>query len=197
MLCPPSDCQATGCGGHLVIEKDLPACGIDTAAAVGTIYRLPFVVYDREGLSAVVDRVIVIASPCSDQAPNLCSDGECHSVDCETVEAVSSIPGLAAEESLSVPLLVLLPTVDTNFTAVYDKVLSGSSSDASKNRTLFLAYGSPAPLSLLPCPSAFSLSSISPDCAAAAVQVIASNFSLVDITGQVSVTGVTTHVSMR
>ena len=62
LLCPPYGCQATGCGGQLIVEKDVPACGVDTSnsTAIGTIYRLPFVVYDKGGLNATVDRVIKV-----------------------------------------------------------------------------------------------------------------------------------------
>ena len=62
LLCPPYGCQATGCGGHLMMEKDVPACGVDTSnnTAIGTTYRLPFVVYDKGGLNATIDRVITV-----------------------------------------------------------------------------------------------------------------------------------------
>ena len=52
--------------------------------------------------------ITLTCSPCSDPMPNLCSDGQCHAVDCSTVDAVSSLPGLGPPVALSSPLLVLL-----------------------------------------------------------------------------------------
>jgi hypothetical protein len=65
LLCPPAGCGST-CRGNLIIEKDVSSCNADTsnATAIGTTYRLPFVVYDKGGLGAVVYRLIQVVSPC-------------------------------------------------------------------------------------------------------------------------------------
>ena len=48
LMCPTPGCQDKGCPGQLLTDKDVPACGIDTAtAAVGSTFRLLFQVGKR------------------------------------------------------------------------------------------------------------------------------------------------------
>lgn len=64
-MCPPDNCEATGCVGHRVIDKQPVACGVETTLAdVGTTYALTYVVYNSNGQSAKVQRTIVVTSPC-------------------------------------------------------------------------------------------------------------------------------------
>ena len=187
LLCPPAGCLATGCGGQLLVEKDIPACGVDTshAMAVGTTYRLPFVVYNSAGLSATAFRLITVGSPCA-AGTYLCSDDQCHTVDCETVDTLASLPGQAAPTELSPVLLVLLPTSATNFTTLMDDLNAGI---FSSHQTMYMQYGHPAPLSLLPCATALDLSFPLAVCAAAAVRFAAAGngTALVDLTPLVTV----------
>ena len=94
-------------------------------------------------------------------------------------------------------MLVLLPIKTTNFTAIYRDVSSGNASAASMNQTLYLAYGMPAHLSLLPCPSALNILSPVATCAAAAVQIVAGNSSILDVSVKVSVADVSANISSR
>jgi hypothetical protein len=157
------------------------------------------VVYNRAGLSATVDRFITIISPCPDNKPNICPmDGQCHSVDCSTLATLSSLPGQAPEADLSSALLVLLPTrAATNWTEIELQATSGISLAASENRTLHVAYGVPAPMSLLPCTSSLAIAAITAECAAAAVQFNAANSSFVDAASQISVRDVTPNSTLR
>jgi hypothetical protein len=78
------------------------------------------------------------------------------------------------------PVIVLLPAESANLTA--DALLGAPPA----NQTVFAVYGTPAPVSLLPCTSVGAAGS----CAAAAVQLSA-NGSLADLSTSVSVTDVT------
>lgn len=189
LLCPPDSCKSGACSGHLVVEKDVPACGVDTSQStpVGTVYRLVFEVYDKGGLSATATRVVQVITPCAD-GQSLCSDGQCHDVDCTVWAGLQALSGQAdTPTSLEAPVLVLLPTSLTNYTAL--------ASAQPSNQTVLTAYGQPAALSLLPCASGLALTPQA-QCAAAAVQV-ASNGSWVDVSSQVTVQDVSTNITAR
>jgi hypothetical protein len=188
LLCPPSDCQSTGCAGHRLVEKDVLACGVDTsnATAIGTTYQLTFVVRDRGGLNASVYRIIEVISPC-DEGSQLCSDGICHSMDCSTVNNLKLIHGEVVNQAD--PVLVLLPSSFTNLTDLSTK------KQLTSNQTVFTTYGQNAPFSLLPCAPGTALTS-QVQCAAAAYQLL-SNGSWSDVSEQVSVLDVSTNTSAR
>ncbi|KAG1660944.1 hypothetical protein FOA52_005525, partial [Chlamydomonas sp. UWO 241] len=186
LLCPPTNCMEAGsCNGHRTFQKDASSCGLDTSAKVGTTYLLDFVVYDKEGLNATISRVVTIVSRCPLDRPYLCS-GSCEAVDCATlIKLLSAIAaaggsGTAANALLGSPVLVLLPAASANLTSA---ALLGA---PPTSQTVFAVFGTPAPVSLLPCASVAAAGS----CAAAAVQLSA-NGSLVDLSPSVSVTEVT------
>ena len=80
LLCPPDGCLRNGCSGHRVGQKDVLACGIDTATmAVGDTATLRFVVFDSWGLTAEASRTITVISPCPETKPHFC-DGTCSEV---------------------------------------------------------------------------------------------------------------------
>ena len=89
LLCPPPGCQSNGCSGNHIGEKDIPACGVDTSnsTAIGSTFLVTFVVFDSSGLNASVSRAVTVVSPC-DPGYQLCSDGQCHSTDCATVDTL-------------------------------------------------------------------------------------------------------------
>ena len=189
LLCPSNSCKGGACSGDLVVEKDVPACGIDTSQStpVGTVYRLVFEVYDTGGLSATATRVVQVITPCA-EGQSLCSDGQCHNVDCPVWAGLQALSSQAdTPTSLEAPVLVLLPTSLTNYTAL--------AWEHPSNQTVLTAYGQPAALSLLPCASGLALP-LQAQCAAAAVQV-ASNGSWVDVSSQVTVQDVSTNITAR
>ena len=191
LLCPPPNCRSTGCSGSHLGEKDVPACGIDTSnnsTAVGTTFVLTFVVYNSAGLSASAQRTVTVVSPC-EPGSNLCSDGQCHAVDCDSVYKLRALQGPDPGAPAPLMVLVLLPTAATNFTQ-----LLAEGADAV-NRTVFTVYGQPAPFSLLPCASALHLSSVV-HCAAAAMQVMP-NGSLSDAAAYITIEDVSTNVTAR
>ncbi|KAG1675982.1 hypothetical protein FOA52_014226 [Chlamydomonas sp. UWO 241] len=151
---------------------------------VGTTYQLTFVVYDTEGLNATVSRAVTIVSCCPLDRPYLCS-GSCEAVDCAMLSQLESAiaalgGGDIANVLLDSPVLVLLPAVSANLTAA---ALLG---EPPSNQTVFVVYGTSAPVSLLPCTSIDAVGS----CAAAAVQLSADG-SLTDLSSSISVTDVT------
>lgn len=86
LVCPPDSCGQSGtCEGHRFIEKlDLEtACGIDTNAPVGSVFRLRYAVYDSGMLSAATERTILIINKCAD-GQYLCASGKvCSDVPCD------------------------------------------------------------------------------------------------------------------
>ncbi|KAG1675986.1 hypothetical protein FOA52_014230 [Chlamydomonas sp. UWO 241] len=185
LLCPPTNCMAAGsCNGHRTFEKDAGKCGLDTSAQVGTTYLLTFVLYDKEGLSATVSRAVTIVSCCPLDRPYLGSES-CEAVNCATLSQLESTVaalggGDIANVLLGSPMLVLLPAASTNLTA------AAPLGKPPSNQTVFVVYGTPAPVSLLPCTSVGAVGS----CAAAAVQLSADG-SLYDLSPLVSVNDVT------
>ncbi|KAG1656783.1 hypothetical protein FOA52_007831 [Chlamydomonas sp. UWO 241] len=96
--------------------------------------------------------------------------------------AIAAVGGgrSAANAMQGSPVLVLLPAASANLTTA---ALLG---EPPANQTVFVVYGTPAPVSLLPCTSVGAVGS----CAAAAVQ-LSTNGSLVDLSPSVSATDVT------
>lgn len=73
-MCPVANCMATACVGQRFVDKQPLACGVETALSdVGTAYALEFVVFNSAGMSARVQRTIVVASPCG-AGEFLCGD---------------------------------------------------------------------------------------------------------------------------
>ena len=68
---------------------------------------------------------------------------------------------------------------------------------APQNQTLHLAFGKPAPLSLLPCPAALNIISLEADCAAVAYRFIPSNNTFIDVTDGIRIADVTMNTSSR
>jgi hypothetical protein len=96
--------------------------------------------------------------------------------------AIAAVGGsdTAANALQGTPVLVLLPAASANLTAA---ALLG---EPPANQTVFAVYGTPAPVSLLPCTSVGAAGT----CAAAAVQLSA-NGSILDLSPSVAVTDVT------
>ena len=88
-------------------------------------------------------------------------------------------------------VLALLPSSLTNFTLLSEEHSGGN----GLNQTVYIVYGHPAPLSLLPCASASNLTS-SVHCAAAAVQLIA-NGTVAEASPQILVEDVSVNVTAR
>ncbi|KAG1675992.1 hypothetical protein FOA52_014236 [Chlamydomonas sp. UWO 241] len=186
LLCPPTACwAASSCNGHRVFEKDASKCGLDTSAEVGTTYLLTFVVYDKEGLNATVSRAVTILSRCPMDRPYLCS-GTCEAIDCTMLAQLESAivavgDGDTATDTLQgSPVIMLLPAASANLTT------AALLAEPPSSQTVFVVYGAPAPVSLLPCTSVGAVGS----CAAAAVQLLADGF-LIDLSSSISVTDVT------
>jgi hypothetical protein len=148
-----------GCVGQRFVDKQPLACGVDTVNGdVGSTFTLTFSVQNSAGLTASVQRIVTIVSPC-ETGEHYCN-GSCSKLDCSTSgalgSALSSLLGFS-EPPVVPPLIILLPSSTSNLTL------------SSPNLTVYLKYGLPAPFSFLPC-SLFSSASHSvlPSCAAAA-----------------------------
>ena len=169
LMCPPPDCFASGCIGHRFIDKQPIACGVDTVNAdIGTTYELSLVVYDSQGNSYTVNRVIDVISPCT--AGQFYCSGACSRTDCKTLASLSSF-GPPPTPPPTSPILTLLPTIGP---------------PSAENQTIYLGYGRPAPFSLGPCTSISSNSSAAPSCAASAYDLFDGDLSyainVVDVT---------------
>ena len=157
LMCPPVGCEASGCVGQRIIDKQPLACGVDTVNGnVGDTFVLSFKVFNSAGLEASVQRIVTIISPCS-SGQFFCS-GSCTNVDCTTLSAAAAaIPALQPVNLTSPPSLLLLPSSLSNWTS-------------SSNATIYLEYGQVAPFSLAPCNSAAAANqSASPLCAALSI----------------------------
>ena len=160
-MCPSDGCEATGCVGQRYTDKQPLACGVDTVNGdIGATFSLTFSVRNSAGLQAIVQRLIMIISPCA--SGQFYCGGSCTNVDCSTFTAAAAvIPELKLDLTVP-PTLILLPTSKSNWTAT-----------TSNNATIYLEYGALAPFSIAPCSSAASANQSAPaSCAAAALDVI-------------------------
>jgi hypothetical protein len=192
LLCPLPQCLSTGCPGHLLVEKDIRACGLDTsnATAIGTTYLLTFVVRDKGGLTASAHRIIEVISPCS-EGSNLCSDGFCHSMDCSTIEKLKLFKEVAAEAQ---PIMLLLPFSGDGGSSINLTDYS-IQKQFNSNQTVFITYGQNAPFSLLPCaPNTHLTSQV--QCAASAYQLL-SNGTWSDISDQITMKDLSTNTTAK
>lgn len=166
--CPPVTCieSCENCAGHELDTKGIRGC-VNTSVEVGTMIRLPFVACDRwtPAMGAVTERLIRIVSPCRDPTkPNLCN-GQCYSTPCSVVASVNTT------RTIQPPRLLLFGPGSTSL-----------ADGVSANKTIYLAYGERAPLSLAPCLSASSVVG----CAAVAMDDadgdLTANITAVDVT---------------
>lgn len=141
-MCPPLSCvqSCKSCSGHELKNKGVHGC-VNTSAAAGTSFLIQFVTCDKWSppSNAVATRIIVINNPCPN-GESFCF-GACYNLTCEAVAKLRS--DYNEVTVVKPPLLTLLrPGV----------VLS--SSPAMTNQSMFLQFGSPAPMSLSPCANA-------------------------------------------
>ena len=191
LMCPSKKCLAnsSNCQGQRLLDKQLIDCGFDsTTAGIDSSFSLDFYVYDSQGLLLTVSRTLTVVSPCS--TGQFYCNGDCYNVsdrsslyfnsfihfspssqvNCDTLNQFAS-SAAPPSPATSPPSLYLLPS----------SPIAGTS---SSSLTIQLSYGSPAPYSLLPCPSFSSANSSSTiTCAAAAYDAVDQ-----DLTSSISVT---------
>ncbi|KAG2454830.1 hypothetical protein HYH02_000662 [Chlamydomonas schloesseri] len=154
-LCPPDNCAKTQCRAHWADRKQPSECGVDTVtAAVGTTFRLQFVVYDSRGASATAERTITVVNPCgagkfycpldakaSPASPSASNGGfVCSDVKCEERERLANLAAVGSSAAVAAPRLFLLPELN-----------AGNLSKAEADQTVFLPYRQPASFSFAPC----------------------------------------------
>ncbi|KAG2452521.1 hypothetical protein HYH02_002759 [Chlamydomonas schloesseri] len=149
-LCPPDDCAGTQCRDHRADRKQPSECGIDTVnATVGSSFRMKLVVFDSKGANATAERLVTVVKPCEvlESYCRITRAGMpvyvCSNVTCETLEPLNDeITRSGGGLSAVPPRLFLLPGLLTNNLTL-----------AERDQSLFLTYGTAAPVSLAPCVS--------------------------------------------
>ncbi|KAF5825855.1 hypothetical protein DUNSADRAFT_6332, partial [Dunaliella salina] len=89
LACPPRSCisNPSACTASSRFDiGGLQACPMNTSAEVGTVFELPFVVFDAYNQTAQAERLVEIADPCRSSAGSFYCDGRCFEVNCSLLD---------------------------------------------------------------------------------------------------------------
>ena len=112
LACPPAACLDVGCPGHEFATKGLAGC-LDTFAAVGTVFRVPYVVLDSAvpPNMATAERLVTLVSPCEEEE-NYCEaapgDWECTTLACAALVQTRALGYTGAGGDTLPPVVTLL-----------------------------------------------------------------------------------------